>query len=144
MKRQVIDLLILSILISGCAKDEMDINRSATFYNECKAKKPSWVYDDFVGISKITASGNKSEQKEIALKRAIALMLLTKGRADGSSEIYIKREWKRYNENELYIKKFKESGLIKIDLIDRNFDVKITNMWEDPCTNELYLKIEER
>lgn len=132
-------LYLVLILLSGCSQS------TVTYTANCKnIVKPTWLSDEYVGISRITASSSKTEQKQIALQRAIAILLMTKGNSKGSSIVSVQRELKTLNQKELYAKRFKENSSIKINFKDINYDIKIVNIWEDPCSKEIYVKIEER
>jgi len=132
-------LFLILFILSGCNKTR------PTYVNKChNITKPSWLNDQYVGISRITASGNKSEQKQIALKRAIATLLMTKGRSQGSSVVSVQKELASKNQNEFYTKRFKENGVVKITFKDIDYDINIVSMWEDPCSKEIYVKIDDK
>ncbi len=129
------------IMGAGCSSTTQE----NTYINPCKKiLTPSWLNDEFVGVSRITASSNKTLQKQIAFKRAIAFLLMSKGNSQGSSFISIQRELNSINEKEIYSKRFKENSSMKIIFKDIKYDVKITNMWQDPCTKEIHIKIKEK
>lgn len=133
-------LLILSILVGGCSEATPNYNP----YSTCKKiPKPNWIDDSFVGISRITASGSKTEQKLIAIKRAIAILLTTKGIAQGTSTISVEKELTTKNQNEFYTKNFQQNSNLNIKFKNIAYDIKITDIWKDPCTQELYVKIVE-
>lgn len=140
------DLLLIFVIIlfvfNGCS---LTTPTSKYGYNRCKnIKKPFWLNDDFVGVSRITASGDKTEQKFIAIQRAISLLLATKGVSQGVSLVSVKKDLNKINQKEFYNKKFKENSSIKIKFKDIDYDIKVVNIWEDPCTKEMYVRIEEK
>jgi len=69
---------------------------------------------------------------------------MTKGNSQGSSLVSVRRELNSVNQKEMYSKNFKENSSMIIKFKDINYDVKITNMWQDPCTKEIYINIKEK
>jgi len=131
----------ISLIIGGCSSTTQE----NTYINPCKkVTAPSWLDDEFVGVSRITASSSKTLQKQIAFKRAIAFLVMSKGNAQGSSLISVQRELNSVNQNEIYAKSFKQQSSMKVRFKDINYDVKITNIWKDPCTKEIHIKIKEK
>ena len=131
-----------SFILGGCINTT---NQGGSYNDSCKNMQvPKWIDDEFVGISRITASSNKTEQKQIAFQRAISLLLMTKGTSQGNSLISVQRELNTSNKKELYSKSFKENSSLKIKFKEINYDVKITNLWQDACTKEIYIKIKEK
>ena len=110
----------------------------------CSAAKPTWINDTFVGMSRITASGNKSEQKIIALQRAIAPLLMSKGVASGSAILSAKKALHVEHQDEILTKNFNEDIDMKVTFESLSYDIKVTDIYEDPCTKFLYIKIEEK
>lgn len=119
------------------------------FFIACSSKvisiKPSWINDtkSTIGVCGFIPSENLSIQKEIAIKRAISSLVIKKGISSG--DITVKS-------NKLYTFKGKSEKLVKLTYQNSNIDfwfnniiynVKITDMWKDPQTKELYIKIEE-
>ena len=129
------------IFISGCNSNSTTYN---TFNSNKKILKPSWINDSFVGVARITASGNKTEQKQIAIKRAIAILLITKGTSQGNSNIFVQKELSKRNNIENFYKYFSQNSTIRINFKNINYNIKVTNIWQDPYTKELYVKIEEK
>ena len=130
------------LILGGCSNT---IVQETKAHNPCKKINfPKWVDDEFVGVSRITASSSRTEQKQIAFQRAIALLVMTKGNSQGSSLVSLSRELNSVNQKEMYSKNFKENSSMKITFKDINYDVKITNMWQDPCTKEIYINIKEK
>lgn len=139
MLRQSSCLLLIIFLVSGCSQDR------PTYIKSCKnIEKPKWLNDEYVGISRITASSSKTEQKQIAIKRAIATLLMTKGNSKGNSIVSMQRELTTSNKDEFFAKRFKENSSIKINFKNINYDIKISDIWEDPCTKEIYVNIKEK
>ena len=140
---QLTSLGLIVLIMSGCASSIATYEER--YLVECKETiKPKWLSDEYVGVSRITASSDKTEQKKIAIQRAIATLLMTKGTSKGDSTISVQREVKTANQQELYTKSFKENSSIQVKFKDIDYDVKITNIWEDPCTKEIYIKIKEK
>ena len=135
-------MVSISIVMGGCRSTTSPEN---SYVNPCqKILSPDWLDDEFVGVSRITASSNKTLQKKIAFKRAIALLVMSKGNSQGSSFISVQRELNSVNQKEIYTKIFKENSSMKVIFKDINYDVKITNIWKDPCTKEIHIKIKEK
>lgn len=111
----------------------------------CQKKQlPVWVNDPYVGVSRITASGLKSDQRKIALQRAIGEMLMHKGSATGSSEIAIEKEHILADDSETLHKRLTQRTDMIITHEKRRYSVNVTDIWRDPCTQELYVKIKEK
>lgn len=126
-----------SLILSGCSSN-------TTIQNPCsKIVMPKWTNDDYVGVSRITASSSKTDQKKIALQRALSLLLMKKGTSQGKTIVSINNELHKLNQKEFYSKNFKQNSSVKITFQDINYDIKITDTWQDPCTNEMYVKIKE-
>ena len=105
---------------------------------------PGWIDDSYVGVSRITASGNRSDQRKIALQRAIVDLLMTKGNVTGSSVISMEKNLTVKNEDETLRKHFQENSVMNVTYKALQYDIKVTDIWRDPCTKELYVKIEEK
>ncbi len=130
------------LFLGGCSSSTIQENN---LINLCKTQiMPKWTKNDFVGVSRITASSSKSEQKQIALQRAIALLVMTKGHSEGDSFISLQKELKSFNKKELYLKSFKENSSIKLMFRKMEYNIKIENMWQDECTKEIYVSIKEK
>jgi len=66
---KVLAFFVFLLFLSGCSQTTADYE-----YGDSRCKniqKPTWLNDEYVGVSRITASGSKTEQKRIATKRAI-------------------------------------------------------------------------
>ncbi len=107
-------------------------------------KEPAWIYDSYVGVARMTASGSKNDQKRIALERAIADLLMTKGVARGESVMNVQKALSVHNDNEEFNKHFNVDTEMNIVYKELQYDIKVTDIWRDPCTDELYVKIEEK
>ncbi len=136
--------LVLTILIcSGCTSTPTTTKNS--YINQDKnIVKPKWLDDEFVGVSKITASGNKSKQKQIALQRAITFLLMSKGSSQGSLNLSVEKELNLANEKEHLTKRFHQNSRMNVTFKDITYDISIVDTWEDPYTKEIYVKIKER
>jgi len=131
------------LVFSGCSTNT--VTEKNSYNNPCKKTvKPKWVDDEYVGVSRITASSSKSAQKKIALQRAITVLLMTKGNSRGTSIVSVQKEFKSSNQKEFYTKSFQENSLIQMNFKDIKYDIKIVNMWVDPCTKEIYIKIDNK
>lgn len=104
---------------------------------------PAWTDESFVGSSRITASGSGSDQRRIALERAIAELLMSKGRAEGDSVVAVEKALRSSGSQESYTKNFTENGTMRIAYEAIDYDIRIKRIWRDPCTRELYVQVEE-
>ena len=141
MLRRIASILLLTLLslwVGGCSDTQPKPSVKA-----CSADAPEWVYDSFVGSSRITASGNRSDQRKIALQRAIAELLITKGSVSGSSVIAMEKNLSVRNEDEILRKHFDENSVMSVTYEEMHYDIKVTDLWRNPCTDELYVKIKE-
>lgn len=145
MKKHIASSIILTATLSltGCGQLITPSNNS--YMNPCKTVTvPEWTYDGFVGMSRITASGNKIQQRKIALQRAISMLLMTKGSAQGKGEMEVTKEFQKQNNNETLTKRFSQNSNFAIEFDNIKYDIKIAKIWENPCTHEIYVKIEEK
>jgi len=104
---------------------------------------PAWTDESFVGSSRITASGSKSDQRRIALERAMAELLMSKGRAEGDSVVAVEKALHSSGSEESYTKNFTENGTMRIEYRAVDYSICIKRIWRDPCTRELYVQVEE-
>jgi hypothetical protein len=132
--------VLFSFWISGCGeKQPVPVTRP------CKnVQPPKWINDPFVGVSRITASGNKNDQRKIALQRAIVDLLMTKGNASGSSIVSMEKNLVVENKDERLQKHFQENSEMSVTYEKLHYNIRVTDIWRDPCTKELYVKIEEK
>ncbi len=130
----------LSLSINGCSNKT---EQKASAQTCPGVQPPDWVNDSFVGISRVTASGNRSDQRKIALQRAIVDLLMTKGNVTGSAVISMEKNLSVKNEDEILRKHFQENSVMNVTYKAMKYDIKVTDIWRDPCTKELYVKIEE-
>jgi len=143
MHGRIASILLLAILffwMSGCSETQ-----PVPVAQGCRnVQPPAWIDDSLVGISRVTASGNRNDQKKIALQRAIADLLITKGTVTGSSVISLEKNLSVVNKNETLRKHFEENSVMNVTYERTSYDIRVTNIWRDPCTKELYVKIEEK
>jgi len=134
-------LFALSLMwLGGCSETQ-----PAPAVRSCRdVQPPSWINDSLVGVSRVTASGNRNDQRKIALQRAIADLLITKGTVTGSSIISLEKNLSVVNKDETLRKHFEENSVMNVTYERTSYDIKVTNIWRDPCTKELYVKIEEK
>lgn len=146
MKSYISNSILLAAILSftGCSQSASPGNQNA-YMNPCKTVTvPQWTYDGFVGMSRITASGNKAQQRRIALQRAISVLLMTKGSANGKGMMEVNREFSKQNKNETLSKRFSENSTFAVQFENIKYDIRIVKIWEHPCTHEIYVKIEEK
>ncbi len=136
----VLGALVIVTGMSGCKDDPSPRNNTAG----CHAEPPKWIYDAYVGVSRMTASGSMNDQKRIALERAIADLLMTKGVAQGESVMNVQKNLSVHNNNETFQKHFNVDSEMNIVYKKIQYDIKVTDIWRNPCTEELYVKIEEK
>jgi len=134
-------LFALSLIwMGGCSETQ-----PAPAAHSCRdVQPPGWINDSLVGVSRVTASGNKNDQRKIALQRAIADLLITKGTVTGSSIISLEKNLSVVNKDETLRKHFEENSVMNVTYERMSYDIRVTNIWRDPCTKELYVKIEEK
>ncbi len=133
--------LMIAIGFAGCKEDKP----APSGYGVCKdVKEPAWIYDPYVGVARMTASGNRNDQKRIALERAIADLLMTKGVARGESVMNVQKALSVDNDKEKFRKRFNVDSEMKVVYKRLEYDIRITDIWHNPCTDELYVKIEEK
>lgn len=121
-------------MIVGCSNP--DIPQETT-------SKPSWLLGQLVGSARITASGNISEQRQLALQRAIAELLMLKGEVKGETLAVIKKNLKQSNSSGSHYTNYKSNTSLSIEYKNRPYNIKITDIYEDPKTGEIFIKIEE-
>ena len=142
MLRRIVSILLFLLFylgMSGCSETQPLPKASS-----CPTiQLPDWIDDSYVGISRITASGNKNDQKKIALQRAIADLLMTKGSATGHSTIALDKNLFVTNEDETLRKRFTQNSVMNVSYEKLHYSIKVTDIWRNPCTKELYVKIEE-
>ncbi len=142
MSRRVISallLVLLSLAIHGCIETEPKPTRQS-----CQdTPPPEWINDSLVGVSRVTASGNRNDQRKIALQRAIVDLLMTKGSVAGNSVISMEKNLYIKNKDETLHKHFQENSTMNVSYKQVHYDIKVTDIWRDPCSKELYVKIEE-
>jgi len=127
--------------VAGCAP-KADRTTAA---NPCRnVERPGWIDDAYVGVARMTASGNRNDQKRIALERAIADLLMTKGVARGESVMSVQKDLSVHNDRERFRKHFNVNTEMNIVYRQMKYDIRITDIWRDPCTDELYVRIEEK
>lgn len=146
MKPYISNLIILTAVLgfTGCGQPAAPGNQTA-YMNPCKTVTvPQWTYDGFVGMSRITASGDKAQQRRIALQRAISVLLMTKGSANGKGMMEVNREFNKQNQNENLSKRFSENSSFAVEFEHIKYNIRIVKIWEHPCTHEIYVKIEEK
>ncbi|SMP86096.1 hypothetical protein SAMN06313486_101100, partial [Epsilonproteobacteria bacterium SCGC AD-308-P11] len=107
------------------------------------ASKPSWLNEQLVGSARMTASGNTNEQRELALQRAIAELLMLKGEAKGESVAQIEKGLKQSNSKEHYYTNYKSNTSLSIEYKNRPYSVKIKDIFEDTKTGEIFIRVEE-
>lgn len=124
----------------GCSAPE-----PATAPLSCRQQHPlpAWTDESYVGSSRITASGSGSDQRRIAMERAIAELLMSKGRAQGDSVVAVEKALRTSGSKESYSKNFTENGTMRIEYEAIEYDIRIKRIWRDPCTRELYVQVEE-
>ena len=127
--------------IAGCKEEKP----APAGYGACRdIKEPGWIYDPYVGVARMTASGNRNDQKRIALERAIADLLMTKGVARGESVMNVQKALSVDNDKEKFRKRFNVDSEMKVVYKQLEYDIRIADIWHNPCTDELYVKIEEK
>lgn len=145
MKKFLSNSIVLTAVLGFTGCGQMITPANNTYVNPCKTvTTPQWTYDGFVGMSRITASGNKIQQRKIALQRAISMLLMTKGSANGRGEMEVTKEFQKQNQNETLSKRFTQNSNFAIEFDSIKYDIKISKIWENPCTHEIYVKIEEK
>ena len=143
MLRRIVSILLfasLSLFMNGCS----DTQPEPSVHRCPGVQSPGWIDDSFVGISRVTASGNRNDQRKIALQRAIVDLLMTKGNVTGSAVISMEKNLSVKNEDETLRKRFQENSVMNVTYEAMQYDIKVTDIWRDPCTKELYVKIEEK
>ena len=142
MIRRITAILLftsISLWMSGCSQTQpVQVSQSCRDF-----QPPKWVNDPLVGVSRVTASGNRNDQRKIALQRVIADLLITKGTVTGSSVISMEKNFTVTNKDETLRKRFDENSVMNVTYEQMHYDIKVTAIWRDPCTKELYVKIEE-
>lgn len=134
LRNLILSLALFSLLV-GCATSSPQTIQSPT--------KPTWLYDQLVGSAKITASGDKNEQRRVALERAIAELLMLKGEAKGESIAQVQKNLKQSNTQDSHYTNYKSDTQIAIEYKSRPYSVKIVEIYEDPRSEEIFIKIEE-
>lgn len=128
-------LSLTTLLFLGCSSiwwRDKDIN-----------SKPLWTNDAYVGSARISASGRSSDQKIIALKRAISVYLITKGSGSGEAEVNAEKIAIKNGSIENISKHFSQNYKVKFSFKNQNYNLKISNIWQDPITKELFVKVKE-
>ena len=129
--------------LAGCSGNAPEPKAAGT--GRCAdIQEPGWIYDPYVGVARMTASGNRNDQKRIALERAIADLLMTKGVARGTSVMNATKDLSVHNDKERFVKHFNADTEMKIVYKQIAYDIRVTDIWRNPCTDELYVKIEEK
>jgi hypothetical protein len=117
------------------------------FISSCALNsKPDWITDPnaIVGFSGFIPSQNYSIKKDIALKKAIHSLMLKKGKATGSILIKSNKNYLKINNQENYEKNVKQNSTISFKFKDVAYNVKITGIYIDKITQDVYVRIEER
>ena len=134
----------LLIIFVGCSSVSNN-TPPQVYINPCKTlEMPKWIYNGFVGVSRITASGNKTKQRNIAIQRALSSLLMSKGSANGKTIIDVNKELKTENNNEKLVKSFRENSNFNITFQNIKYEIVISNIWLNPCTKEIYVQIKEK
>lgn len=106
--------------------------------------EPDWiVYGDYVGHARQTASKNLTEQKMLAIDRALKLLLRRALQLGGDG--YISSDMQHAqsgSSEELYeVTQVKIDGEVKV--LPRAVKIRVKNVWRNPRSKELYVQIEE-
>lgn len=107
--------------------------------------KPTWVNNpkSIIGVCGFIPSENISTQKTIAIKKAIAQLIIKKGLASGDVNVKLNSIYTFSDKNEKLNKLTRQNSNIDFWFKNIKYEIKVVDMWKDLQTKELYVRIEE-
>ncbi|MEA2018230.1 MAG: hypothetical protein U9N59_07265 [Campylobacterota bacterium] len=129
---KVLSVYLITLFLIGCSNNQSQI-------------KPSWINspNSNIGVCGFIPSENFAKQKNIALKKAINSLMIKKGYASGTIDVKSTSTHTQINTQESLNKQFIQDSIIKFTFENIKYNIKITDIYKDEDTKEVYVRIEE-